>query len=305
MTTPNQPGWYDDPQDPNAQRYWDGRNWTPHQQRKPDGRAARPPVMPPQQPPAPPSAAPTQVTPLPPRPNRPPSAAPTRAAPLPPPSPPRAAAPTARPRSPLPPPQPPNPPPPQGYSLPGAPRRPDIPAQPGFQHWPPPGPQTPGGGAQPASDGLATVKGLAGRMSVTDWIVLGGLVVTVIAMFLPFATVSIKLFGRTLTSHDASADGTAKFVVIVLAAVAVFLAFPALSGSQVAVGRLIGLSVVVGLLGALTFVWFNTVSAKNNQGEGFVDVTPAFGLWVYAAAVIVTAVGVVLLWMERSKTKWA
>ncbi|WP_156748118.1 DUF2510 domain-containing protein, partial [Mycobacterium sp. E3198] len=29
MTTPNQPGWYDDPQDSNAQRYWDGQDWTP------------------------------------------------------------------------------------------------------------------------------------------------------------------------------------------------------------------------------------------------------------------------------------
>jgi len=36
MTTLDQPaGWYDDPQDPNAQRYWDGQGWTPHRQRKP------------------------------------------------------------------------------------------------------------------------------------------------------------------------------------------------------------------------------------------------------------------------------
>lgn len=33
MTTP-QPGWYDDPENPNGQRYWDGQNWTPHRQRK-------------------------------------------------------------------------------------------------------------------------------------------------------------------------------------------------------------------------------------------------------------------------------
>jgi hypothetical protein len=83
------------------------------------------------------------------------------------------------------------------------------------------------------------------------------------------------------------------------------LALPALSGSQVPVGRLIGLSVVVGVLGGLTIVWFNTVSTKNSEGEGFVDVTPGFGLMVYGAAVIVTAVGVVLLWIDRSKTKQA
>lgn len=63
MTTPNQPGWYDDPQDSNAQRYWDGQDWTPHRQRKPNVRAARPPEQ--QAPPPsnlpPPSAAPTQA----------------------------------------------------------------------------------------------------------------------------------------------------------------------------------------------------------------------------------------------------
>jgi hypothetical protein len=156
-----------------------------------------------------------------------------------------------------------------------------------------------------APDGLATVKGFAGKMSVSAWIVLGGLVATVIATFLPFATVSLKLFGRTLTSRDVPADGTAKVVVIVLAAAAVLLALPALSGSPVSVARLIGLSVVVGVLGGLTFVWYNTVSAKNNEGEGFVAVTPAFGMLVYGAAVIVAGVGVVLLWIDRSKNKQA
>ena len=39
MTT-NQPGWYDDPQDANAQRYWDGQQWTPRRQRKPAARPA-------------------------------------------------------------------------------------------------------------------------------------------------------------------------------------------------------------------------------------------------------------------------
>jgi hypothetical protein len=29
------PGWYDDPQDAQGQRYWDGQQWTPHHQRKP------------------------------------------------------------------------------------------------------------------------------------------------------------------------------------------------------------------------------------------------------------------------------
>ena len=52
MTTP-QPGWYDDPHDSNAQRYWDGQDWTPHRQRKPISRTTPPPVPRPTVPPPP------------------------------------------------------------------------------------------------------------------------------------------------------------------------------------------------------------------------------------------------------------
>lgn len=54
MTTSTQPGWYDDPEDPNAQRYWDGNYWTPHRQRKP---ASAPPPTPPPPPNLPPPPA--------------------------------------------------------------------------------------------------------------------------------------------------------------------------------------------------------------------------------------------------------
>ena len=55
MTTPTQPDWYDDPDDPNAQRYWDGQDWTPHRRRNQTSRpaAAQAHVTPP--------AAPTQA----------------------------------------------------------------------------------------------------------------------------------------------------------------------------------------------------------------------------------------------------
>ncbi|HZU47122.1 MAG TPA: DUF2510 domain-containing protein, partial [Mycobacterium sp.] len=59
MTTPNQPGWYDDPQDPNAQRYWDGQEWTPHRQRKPAAGGRQQASPPPSPPPTPAAAAPT------------------------------------------------------------------------------------------------------------------------------------------------------------------------------------------------------------------------------------------------------
>lgn len=72
MTTPRQPGWYDDPNDANAQRYWDGQGWTPHRQRKSASRPAQPPTVatPPQQPPPAPNLPPP---PPPPPSNSPPS----------------------------------------------------------------------------------------------------------------------------------------------------------------------------------------------------------------------------------------
>jgi hypothetical protein len=81
MTTPQQPGWYDDPNAPNAQRYWDGQDWTPHRRRNPTAAPASPPTQPQQQAPPPP-----------PPPN------------LPPPSPPSNLPPVAPPAHPLPPP---------------------------------------------------------------------------------------------------------------------------------------------------------------------------------------------------------
>jgi Protein of unknown function (DUF2510) len=52
MTTP-QPGWYDDPEDANTRRYWDGQQWTSHRERKPSSQppAAATPSPPPEQPP--------------------------------------------------------------------------------------------------------------------------------------------------------------------------------------------------------------------------------------------------------------
>ena len=41
-----QAGWYDDPENPDAQRYWDGHDWTPHRQRKTIGTSPQSPVAP-------------------------------------------------------------------------------------------------------------------------------------------------------------------------------------------------------------------------------------------------------------------
>jgi Protein of unknown function (DUF2510) len=65
MTTPRQPGWYDDPDDSNAVRYCGGQGWTPHRQPKPFSRQTPLPVVPtpPQLPPADHALRPGQVLP--------------------------------------------------------------------------------------------------------------------------------------------------------------------------------------------------------------------------------------------------
>lgn len=44
MTTPA--GWYEDPHDSSAERYWDGQDWTPHRQRKQNSGVTQPPAAP-------------------------------------------------------------------------------------------------------------------------------------------------------------------------------------------------------------------------------------------------------------------
>jgi Protein of unknown function (DUF2510) len=93
MTTP-QPGWYDDPEDSNSQRYWEGQYWTPHRQRKPLS-----PQTPPVRPTPPP---PSNVPPPPPRPpNLPPPPPPDQLAQWPPPGQPPVGSPLQRLRTPV------------------------------------------------------------------------------------------------------------------------------------------------------------------------------------------------------------
>lgn len=58
MTNPYQAGWYDDPYDANALRYWDGRIWTPHRQLKATPATGQPAPVPTPAPPAQPQQMP-------------------------------------------------------------------------------------------------------------------------------------------------------------------------------------------------------------------------------------------------------
>jgi Domain of unknown function (DUF4333)/Protein of unknown function (DUF2510) len=64
MTSSTQPGWYEDPEDASAQRYWDGQTWTPHRRRKPRSVQSPAPSAPPP-PPVPAPAAPSGFPPPP------------------------------------------------------------------------------------------------------------------------------------------------------------------------------------------------------------------------------------------------
>jgi hypothetical protein len=283
MTPLDQPGWYDDPQDASAQRYWDGDDWTPRRQRRPVSAPVRTPAMPIKPPP-------------PPLPPPPPPQLPPPAVGLPPPPPPPLPAPSSAPL--LPPPPPPSgpaglpPPPPSG--LPGPP--PPAPAG-----WPPPGVAA-GAGVPLSSDGLATIRAMAARVSITTGLLFGGLIFATLAVFLPFASISV--FGMNVA--DISMPWTYRFVALALIAGSGALAWPALSGVPIEAGRRIGLSVVAGAMVVVVIIAFVAVSKGNSEGSadsmGLAGASPGFGLMLYAAAVIAVIAAIVRLWMQRPPT---
>jgi hypothetical protein len=85
MTTSNEPGWLDDPNDPKAQRYWDGHDWTPQRRRKPAPARPTPPPPAPPTPSHPPPPSYPSASALPPPPSS--SYAPPLSSALPPPPP--------------------------------------------------------------------------------------------------------------------------------------------------------------------------------------------------------------------------
>jgi hypothetical protein len=268
MTTPSAPGWYDDPKDVNAQRYWDGQSWTPHRQRK---------AMTPQRPSssAPAVATRTPLPPPPPPPNLPPPPV----------------------GNVLPPPPPNLPPPPAGNVLPPPPSQlPPPPAGSPSAPWPT---SAPAGTGSPLSlDGLATIRSMTGRVTLTTGLVFGGLTVATLAVFLPFATITI--LGANFA--DASLPGKYKVIALVLIAAAAAVAWPALSGVPIDARRRTGLSVLAGLMVVFVAVAFYAVSKGNSEGGEDVGASPGFGLILYVAAVIAIIVGVSRLWRQRTPT---
>jgi Protein of unknown function (DUF2510) len=229
MTTP-QPGWYDDPENSNAQRYWDGQGWT--EQRQPKGASGSTPPPPPPvvaAPPPPPGAAP--------------------------------------------------PFPAQGVPYAGA------------------------GAGQSAADPLATVKGLVANFTPKTWLLYGGLAFAFLTVFFPWVTISVM--GMEEGSGDVGPHLGWKYVALLAIIAAAVLAWPTVVGSALDANRLIGLSAAVGVLFlGVVFGFFEILSFSSKLSSeigGLVQASPGFGLYLFAAAVIASAAGVVWVWIDRSK----
>jgi hypothetical protein len=210
---------------------------------------------------------------------------------------------------------PPPPPPPPGQPYPTNPyaaaaQAPGIHTGPPPQVRPAPYPQNQAAGAQMASDGLATVKGLLANLSPTTVLLYGGLAIAVIGIFCPW--VSVTFMGMQGPTTDIGPHTSWKYAALLVIIAAGWLAWPTLTvpGSGLPANRLIGLAGAAGVLGLVVVIGFYAiVSFSSGMSKSLgIDVsqiesfTPGWGLYMYAVAVIAFAVGVVRLWMQKPQT---
>jgi len=159
--------------------------------------------------------------------------------------------------------------------------------------------------AQATQARSATVKDSIGRLSVTAWFLFAGLVIATIGIFFPWQTITLNADGLgNLGSDNSALAGGARFAVLLLIAAAAWLAWPTRSGSNLSVRRLIGLTIVVGLMIGVFVLGYYGVSDNNRMNAGSGESFSAgFGLLVYTAAVLSVVVGLVRSWMHRSSTE--
>lgn len=173
---------------------------------------------------------------------------------------------------------------------------------------PPPGaaPQYPPPGGYPAPAGpnfgnaqAAFTSGVA-KIPLAGWLVVGGLVAALIALFLPIASATAD--GIPLV--DAYMPAWAKFIGLLFIAANLALAWATFNRPQTQQVTLIALSALVGLMVLhLIINWFTYGSDTRGAGGDGVDVSPGFGLLLYTLGLGVAAGGVVMMWIARSKAQ--
>jgi hypothetical protein len=152
------------------------------------------------------------------------------------------------------------------------------------------------------------------KFSVTAALFFGGFVVSAIALFLPWVTVSgsSPLLGSTYKIDASPFQGGWIFLLLLMIGGAAWLAWPVVPGSRMGIPRLVGLSAVVGLQIVCLLVGFvdyaGGVSEKDKDFSGAGDlagvvpnVSMGSGIFLYAAAVVAIVVGLVRVWTQRSK----
>jgi hypothetical protein len=186
-----------------------------------------------------------------------------------------------------------------GYAAPPPPAssQPSYPP-PAASPYPPPGGQYPASGGPNFGNAQAAFASGVAKIPRAGWVVVGGLVAALIALFLPLANVSAE----GVLSVDVYWPGWAKFIGFLLVAAGLALTWATYDRLQTQQATLIGLSVLVGLMIAhLILNWFTYDSESKGNGDlAGVDVSPGFGLLLYTLGLIVAAAGIVLIWRARS-----
>lgn len=153
-------------------------------------------------------------------------------------------------------------------------------------------------------DNVAAIKAaLTDKISGAGLLIYIGLFVTAISIFLTWetVTVSMDLLGAPmeLGSGTRGTSSGFKFAILVPIVAIAWLAWPVLAKTAMSVQRLLGLSAIVGLILLSVPLWF-LVFRDNDPASG---TTSSYGLGIYlfAAAVVAVAVGVVRVWIDRSR----
>jgi amino acid transporter len=175
-----------------------------------------------------------------------------------------------------------------------------VPTQPPPSARPASPPEAPAGSIQTPSVNSAAIQGVIKHLGATAWLLIAGFVAATISIFLTWETVtqSVTVFGTTVgSSGKAGVSSGGRFALLVPIAAAAWLAWPVFAGATISPRRLMGLSAVVGLMVLSIPLWF-AVFRDNDAAEGITS-SYGFGLWLFSAASIVIAAGVVRLWMLR------